>query len=61
MDLVDVVHNLGLLYADQGKLDEAEAMYERALEGFEKHFGSDYPHFHKLRHASVALRDRAGP
>ena len=26
-------HNLGLLYADQGKLDEAEKMYKRALQG----------------------------
>ncbi|KAK4044690.1 kinesin light chain [Parachaetomium inaequale] len=27
---------LGLLYADQGRYKEAEAMYERALEGYEK-------------------------
>jgi hypothetical protein len=26
---LDTVNNLGLLYADQGKLAEAEAMYER--------------------------------
>lgn len=26
--------NLGLLYADQGKLAEAETMYTRALQGF---------------------------
>jgi tetratricopeptide (TPR) repeat protein len=30
------VNNLGLLYADQGKLGEAERMYERALGGYEK-------------------------
>jgi tetratricopeptide (TPR) repeat protein len=30
------VHNLGLLYADQGKLSEAEQMYQRALVGYEK-------------------------
>lgn len=30
------VNNLGLLYADQGKLKEAEAMYSRALVGREK-------------------------
>jgi hypothetical protein len=29
-------HNLGLLYADQGKLVEAEQMYRRALQGYEK-------------------------
>src|SRR6267378_1777000 len=30
------LHRLGLLYADQGKLDEAEKMYQRALQGKEK-------------------------
>jgi tetratricopeptide (TPR) repeat protein len=32
------VNNLGLLYADQGRLDNAEAMFERALRGYEKAF-----------------------
>jgi tetratricopeptide (TPR) repeat protein len=35
-------HNLGLLYADQGKLVEAEQMYQRALQGKEKAWGPDY-------------------
>lgn len=35
-------HNLGLLYADQGKLAEAEKMYERALEGREKALGPEH-------------------
>jgi tetratricopeptide (TPR) repeat protein len=30
---LDTVNNLGLLYGDQGKLDEAEQMYMRALAG----------------------------
>ncbi|SLM37739.1 beta transducin-like protein het-e4s [Lasallia pustulata] len=30
------VNNLGVLYKDQGKMAEAEAMYRRALEGKEK-------------------------
>ncbi|KAK7906345.1 kinesin light chain [Apiospora marii] len=30
---LDTVDNLGLLYYDQGKMDEAEAMYQRALQG----------------------------
>jgi tetratricopeptide (TPR) repeat protein len=34
-------HNLGDLYADQGRLKEAEAMYERALQGYEKALGKD--------------------
>jgi hypothetical protein len=37
-----VCHNLGLLYADQGKLDEAEKMYQRALQGKEKAWGPDH-------------------
>lgn len=28
------LHKLGILYADQGKLAEAEAMYTRALQGY---------------------------
>jgi tetratricopeptide (TPR) repeat protein len=32
---------LGVLYTDQGKLDEAEKMYQRALQGFEKALGVD--------------------
>ena len=35
-------HNLGRLYSDQGMLQEAEAMYQRALEGFEKAWGPDH-------------------
>jgi tetratricopeptide (TPR) repeat protein len=35
------VNNLGILYADQGKLVEAEQMYERALRGYEKAIGAD--------------------
>jgi Tfp pilus assembly protein PilF len=37
---LDMVNNLGLLYADQGKMAEAEAMYLRALQGKEKAWGS---------------------
>jgi tetratricopeptide (TPR) repeat protein len=33
---------LGNLYANQGKLDEAEKMYQRALQGYEKACGLDY-------------------
>ncbi|KAH7016584.1 P-loop containing nucleoside triphosphate hydrolase protein, partial [Microdochium trichocladiopsis] len=34
-------HSLGNLYCDQGKLDEAEKMYLRALDGREKALGPD--------------------
>jgi hypothetical protein len=36
------VGNLGLLYADQGKLAEAEAMYTRALQGYEEALGPQF-------------------
>src|SRR5882762_2713739 len=36
------LHRLGDLYADQGKLDEAEKMYQRALQGEEKAWGPDH-------------------
>jgi len=33
---------LGLLYADQSKLAEAEKMYQRALDGYEKALGPEH-------------------
>jgi Tfp pilus assembly protein PilF len=38
----DTVNNLGLLYANQGKMDEAEKMYQRALQGYEKAWGPEH-------------------
>jgi tetratricopeptide (TPR) repeat protein len=40
--LTEAIHNLGLLYWNQGKLDKAEEMYERALQGKEKALGRDH-------------------
>ena len=37
--ILDAVHLLGLLYADQGKLVKAEEMYERRLRGYEDAIG----------------------
>ncbi|ORY02205.1 hypothetical protein BCR34DRAFT_493307 [Clohesyomyces aquaticus] len=37
--VLTAIHLLGLLYADQGKLGEAEQMYERALRGYEEALG----------------------
>jgi tetratricopeptide (TPR) repeat protein len=39
---LQTVNNLGLLYAHQGKLVEAEKMYKQALKGFEKALGPDH-------------------
>jgi tetratricopeptide (TPR) repeat protein len=38
---LNTVNNLGFLYADQGKMDEAEEMYVRALQGYEKALGRE--------------------
>ena len=39
---LDTVNNLGMLYANQGKMAEAEAMYLRALQGKEKVWGVEH-------------------
>ena len=41
-ELADDCHNLGYLYANQGKLVEAKQMYQRALQGYEKAWGPDH-------------------
>jgi tetratricopeptide (TPR) repeat protein len=38
----DAFHGLGNLYSDQGKLKEAEEMYQRALVGYDKALGPDH-------------------
>ena len=40
--VLDAIHLLGLLYADQGKMTEAEKIYQRALEGKEKAWGPEH-------------------
>jgi tetratricopeptide (TPR) repeat protein len=39
---LDTINNLGGLYADQGRLVDAEAMYNRALAGYEKALGPEH-------------------
>ena len=41
-DMEWAFHNLGNLYADQGKRAEAETMYMRALQGYEKAWGPEH-------------------
>ncbi|KAL5318058.1 hypothetical protein ACEPPN_015162 [Leptodophora sp. 'Broadleaf-Isolate-01'] len=41
-ELADECRDLGDLYADQGKLDLAEQMYQRALQGKEKAWGPEH-------------------
>jgi hypothetical protein len=38
----NTVYDLGLLYADQGKIAEAEQMYQRTLNGFEQTLGLEH-------------------
>ncbi|KAK5399987.1 hypothetical protein LTR06_011353 [Exophiala xenobiotica] len=40
---LETVNNLDLLYADQGKPDEAETMCRRALQGFQNSLGAHHP------------------
>jgi len=39
--MFDTINNLGILYKNQGKLVEAEQMYQRTLHSYEKAIGSD--------------------
>jgi tetratricopeptide (TPR) repeat protein len=36
------LHNIGYMYSDVGRLAEAEKMYQRALQGFEKALGPEH-------------------
>lgn len=42
------LNNLGLLYSHQGKLKEAEEMYQRALAGYERALGPDHSRTRRL-------------
>jgi hypothetical protein len=45
-----------VVYAHQGKMAEAEAMYQRALQGYEKALGADHPKTQKIARNLNALR-----
>jgi tetratricopeptide (TPR) repeat protein len=40
--ILDAIHLLGSLYKDQGRLAEAEQMYQQALQGKEKVLGAEH-------------------
>ncbi|KAK4031227.1 hypothetical protein C8A01DRAFT_21525, partial [Parachaetomium inaequale] len=55
----DTVNNLGILYSDQGRLEEAEAVFQRALSGFQAVLGPSHPkselvarNIHSLQHVT---------
>jgi len=39
---LDIVNDLGILCADQGKRDEAEKIHQRALQGYEEAWSPDH-------------------
>ena len=39
----ETLNNLGVLYSDQGRLEDAEKMYDHALAGREKALGAKHP------------------
>ncbi|KAJ5765767.1 hypothetical protein N7520_005326 [Penicillium odoratum] len=52
--------NLGIIYESQGRLIEAEAIYERALQGYEKWWGSDYEWTHKATKNMARIYETQG-
>jgi tetratricopeptide (TPR) repeat protein len=56
---LDTVNNLGLLYADQGKMAEAEAMYVRALRGYEKLSWVSPARIESVKQYLLSLRKRS--
>lgn len=43
-DMLTSLSYLGLVLSNQGKYDEAEAIYRRALKGYEEVLGREHPH-----------------
>jgi tetratricopeptide (TPR) repeat protein len=59
-------HNLGVLYKSQGKLSEAEQMYQRALHGYEKALGPNLvynflPALNTIQNLAVLYSDTRRP
>jgi tetratricopeptide (TPR) repeat protein len=54
--MLKAIHGLGILYRRQGKLDEAEEMYRRALAGYEKRLGWEHARC-RLRETLTSLEN----
>ncbi|KAK3170881.1 hypothetical protein OEA41_002965 [Lepraria neglecta] len=54
----DAFHNLGLLYRHQGKLAEAEKMYRRALDGYEKAWGPEHTSTDTVNNLGILYKDQ---
>jgi tetratricopeptide (TPR) repeat protein len=62
--MLDAIHFLGILYADQGKLGEVEQMYKRALHGYEEALGREQvqqymPALHTLKNTGDLYVEQA--
>lgn len=55
---LSIVNNLGLLYTNQGKMNEAEKMYQLALRGCEKALGLKHMSIVKIAGNLRRLRER---
>ncbi|KZP22344.1 TPR-like protein [Athelia psychrophila] len=58
--MMTIVSNLAVLYQRQGKLDEAESLYGRALAGQEKQLGADHLSTLMTVHNFAYLRQQQG-
>ena len=54
-----VFAGLGILYQEQGKLVESEAMYLQAVSGYETHLETDHPRTLRLRYILGSLYERS--
>jgi len=59
-DLAANWNNLGLVYADLGRLEQAETAYDASLQIVEKAFGTQHPYAAFLLHARAELRELQG-
>jgi tetratricopeptide (TPR) repeat protein len=55
---LDLVNGLGVIYYNQGRLVEAEAMYKRALAGMEKALGARHQSTMGIANNLANLHDR---
>ena len=56
---LNTVYNLCLLFASQGGIGRARAMYLRALVGYQKVFGGDHPRCQSLQGCLTTLETSA--
>jgi hypothetical protein len=53
----DYLHSFGIAFARQGRHNEAEGMYQRALQGYEKRLGYEHKQCCSIRQALAMKRE----